>query len=103
MLKTHFYYVYMLTNKANTVIYIGVTNDVRRRIWEHKQGIYKGFTQNYACNKLVYYEDYQQIQDAIAREKQLKAGSRQNKIDLINSTNPNWNDLSFDWYENWTS
>ncbi|MFD0752215.1 GIY-YIG nuclease family protein [Mucilaginibacter calamicampi] len=91
----------MLTNKGNTVIYIGVTNDVQRRVWEHKQGIYKGFSKKYACHKLVYYEEYQWIQDAIAREKQLKAGSRQNKIDLVNSENPDWNDLSLDWYEGW--
>ncbi len=98
---THIYYVYMLTNKSNTVIYIGVTNDVRRRVWEHKKGIYKGFTQKYACNKIVYYEDYKWIQDAIAREKQLKAGSRQKKIDLINTENQAWKDLSIDWYNDW--
>ena len=103
MLKTHFYYVYILSNKGNTVIYIGVTNDLRRRVWEHKKGIYKGFTQRYACNKLVYYEDYQWIQEAITREKQLKAGSRQNKIDLINLANSAWNDLSLDWHEGWNT
>ena len=103
MPKAHLYFVYMLTNKGNTVIYIGVTNDVQRRIWEHKQGIYKGFTKKYACNKLVYYEEYQWVQDAIAREKQLKAGSRQNKIDLINSGNRDWNDLSLDWHEGWNT
>ncbi|MDB4927262.1 GIY-YIG nuclease family protein [Mucilaginibacter sp.] len=89
----------MVTNKGNTVIYIGVTNDVRRRIWDHKQGVNNGFTKRYGCNKLIYYEEFQWIQDAIAREKQLKAGSRQKKVDLINFENPEWSDLSEGWYD----
>ena len=97
--KIHQYYVYMMTNKGNTVIYVGMTNDIQNRIWEHKQGINKGFTKQYGCTKLVYYEEYQWVQDAIAREKQLKAGSRQKKIDLINLENPEWNDLSKEWYD----
>lgn len=87
----------MLTNKTNRVIYTGVTNDVQKRIWEHKEGIHPGFTKKYACNKLVYFEKYQWIQQAIEREKQLKAGSRQVKIDLINLDNPEWKDLSEGW------
>jgi putative endonuclease len=93
----HEYCVYILTNKSNTVLYIGVTSDLQGRVSEHKLKIYKGFTSKYECNKLVYYEEYQWIQDAIAREKQLKAGSRQKKIDLINADNPSWNDLSDGW------
>ncbi len=89
----------MMTNKGNTVIYVGVTNNVQSRVWDHKQGVNKGFTKQYGCTKLVYFEEYQWIQDAIAREKQLKAGSRQKKVDLINSENPDWNDLSKDWYD----
>jgi putative endonuclease len=81
------------------VLYVGVTNDLKNRISEHKLKIYKGFSATYNCNKLVYYEDFQWIQDAIAREKQLKAGSRQKKIDLVNSENPLWNDLSEGWYD----
>jgi putative endonuclease len=92
MFKIHQYYVYMLTNKGNTVIYIGVTNDIQSRALDHKQGINKGFTKQYNCNKLVYFEEHQWIQDAIAREKQLKAGPRQKKIDLINLQNPEWED-----------
>jgi putative endonuclease len=88
-----------MTNKGNTVIYTGMTNDVQSRVWGHKQGVNKGFTKQYACTKLVYYEEYQWVQDAIAREKQLKAGSRQKKVDLINLENPEWNDLSKDWYD----
>ena len=89
----------MMTNKGNTVIYVGMSNDVQRRVWDHKQGVNEGFTKQYACTKLVYYEEYQWVQDAIAREKQLKAGSRQKKVDLINLENPDWNDLSADWYD----
>ena len=89
----------MMTNKGNTVIYVGMTNDVQSRVRDHKQGVNKGFTKQYACTKLVYYEEYQWVQDAIAREKQLKAGSRQKKVDLINLENPQWNDLSADWYD----
>jgi len=76
-----------------------VTSDLQNRVSEHKFKIYKGFTAKYECNKLVYYEEYQWIQDAIAREKQLKAGSRQNKIDLIVAENPLWEDLSADRYD----
>jgi putative endonuclease len=93
-MKTHNYVVYILSNKANTVFYIGVTSDLERRVYEHKNKIYKGFSAKYECDKLVYYEEYQWIQDAIGREKQLKAGSRQKKIDLIVTENPSWNDLS---------
>ena len=97
-MKNHNYCVYILTNKSNTALYVGVTSDLQGRVAEHKLKIYKGFTAKYECNKLVYYEEYQWIQDAIAREKQLKAGSRQKKIDLIIEDNPLWNDLSADWY-----
>jgi putative endonuclease len=99
MFGPHQYYVYMLTNKGNTVIYVGVTNNVQTRVWEHKNGVHNGFTKKYACNKLVYFEEFQWIQDAIAREKQLKGGSRQAKVDLINLENPLWNDLSEGWYD----
>ena len=99
MHKTHDYYIYMVTNKNNTVIYIGVTNDIHNRILEHKHGLKNGFTKKYQCTKLVYYEENQWIQDAIAREKQLKGGSRQQKVDLINKENPEWKDLSEDWYD----
>ncbi len=89
-MKDHCYYVYILANKVNTVFYTGVTSDLEGRIWQHKQKVYKGFTSRYECNKLVYYEEYQWIQDAIAREKQIKGGSRQKKINLIVTDNPAW-------------
>ena len=98
-MKIHEYYVYILSNKSNAVLYIGVTSDLRNRMSEHKQKIYKGFSAKYNCDKLVYYEAFQWIQDAIAREKQLKAGSRQNKLNLIIADNSSWNDLSDGWYD----
>lgn len=98
-MKSHNYCVYILTNKTNTVFYIGVTSDIQGRVLQHKEKIFKGFTSKYNCDKLVYFEEYQWVQDAIAREKQLKGGSRQKKIDLILNTNPGWKDLSEGWYD----
>ena len=98
-MKKHEYAVYILTNKSNTVLYIGVTSDLHGRIYNHKQKTHAGFTAKYECNNLVYYEEFQWIQDAIAREKQLKAGSRQKKVDLIIVDNPSWIDLSDGWYD----
>ena len=89
----HQYYVYLLTNKNNTVIYTGVTNDLKRRVYEHKEKLIDGFTKKYNVNKLVYFEATNDIKSAIRREKQIKAGSRKKKIDLINSTNKDWKDL----------
>jgi putative endonuclease len=86
-------YIYLLTNKINTVIYTGVTSDLKRRVWEHKNHFVKGFTHKYKTTKLVYYETCVGIAGAIEREKQIKAGSRQNKINLINSKNPEYKDL----------
>ena len=98
-MKSTIIYVYIITNKANTVFYTGVTSDLQERIWQHKEKIYKGFTNKYNCNKLVYFEEFQWIQDAIAREKQIKAGSRKKKIDLILIGNAAWSDLSEDWFD----
>jgi len=100
-MEFHNYCVYIVANKANTVLYVGVTSNLQDRIWQHKQKVYKGFTSKYSCNNLVYYEEYQWIHDAIAREKQLKAGSRQKKIDLIVAKNPSWADLSDGWYDDY--
>lgn len=87
------YFVYLMTNKNNTVIYTGVTNDLKRRVYEHKEKLIDGFTKKYNVNKLVYFEFTSDINSAIQREKQIKAGSRKKKIDLINSINPEWKDL----------
>ena len=86
-------YVYILANKHNTVLYTGVTRDLKRRIYEHKQKFVKSFTSKYNVDKLVYYEVFDDIYNAITGEKQIKAGSRQKKIDLINSMDESWKDL----------
>ncbi|MBF8455971.1 GIY-YIG nuclease family protein [Kaistella sp. G5-32] len=87
-------FIYIVTNKNNTALYIGVTSNLPGRILEHKTKKFKNsFTAKYNLDKLVYWESFQDIGDAIGREKQLKGGSRQKKIDLINSINPDWNDL----------
>ena len=87
------YWVYMMTNPKNTVIYTGVTNDLTRRIQEHKEKKGSSFTSRYNITKLVYYENFGRIRDAIAAEKRIKAGSRAKKIKLIESVNPGWKDL----------
>ena len=87
-------YIYIMTNKNNTILYTGVTSDLKTRVYEHKTGKYKkSFTHRYNIIKLVYFEILSDINAAIIREKQIKAGSRKKKIDLIISSNPNWNDL----------
>jgi len=87
------YYVYVLTNYKNTVLYTGVTNNLLRRVYEHKEKLADSFTKKYNINKLVYYEVFNDIKFAIAREKQIKGGSRQKKIDLIDDFNKDWEDL----------
>jgi len=87
-------YLYLLTNKYNKVLDTGVTCDLTKRISEHKGHLVKGFTKKYHCDKLVYYEDCGGIEQAILREKQIKAGPRKKKTDLIKTLNPNWQDLS---------
>ena len=86
-------YVYIMTNKNNTTLYIGVTNDLIRRVWEHKNNVVKGFTAQYDLHKLVYYEIYEDELTAIAREKYLKRCYRNTKNKLIGTKNPHWNDL----------
>ena len=88
------YYTYILTNWNNKVMYIGMTNDLERRLYEHKHHVADGFTSQYNVNKLVYYESCQDIRDAITREKQLKKWNRSKKEELIRQMNPDWIDLS---------
>jgi Predicted endonuclease containing a URI domain len=90
------YYVYILTNKRNTVFYIGVTDDLKRRLYEHKNELIEGFTKKYQLKKLVYFEEYQNINEAIKREKQLKNWHRGWKINLIKNKNPTFKNLSED-------
>jgi len=87
------YYVYIMTNRYNTVLYTGVTNNLKRRVYEHKEGLGGGFTGKYKVRKLVYYDSTDDVHAAISREKQIKGGSRRKKIDLVNSMNPEWKDL----------
>ena len=82
-----------MTNKNDNVLYTGITNDLKRRVYEHKEKLIDGFTKRYNIDKLVYYEVYEDISTAISREKQIKGGSRQRKIDLINVMNKGWKDL----------
>jgi len=91
------YYTYILASRTKT-LYIGVTNDIERRVWEHRAKELPGFAQRYNIDRLVYYEDYQWIQDAIAREKHLKGWLRRKKIELIESLNPEWDDLAENWF-----
>jgi len=92
------YCVYILTNSRHTVLYTGVTNNLERRLTEHKGKIGNAFTKRYNVDQLVYYECGDDINFAIAREKQIKAGPRQDKIDLINNLNPEWKDLSKEFW-----
>jgi len=91
-------YVYIITNRYNTVLYTGVTSDLESRIYQHKNKSFKGFTAKYNCNKLVYFEMGEDIEACIFREKQIKAGSRQKKVQLIEVDNPGWKDLSDDLF-----
>ena len=91
------YYVYIMTSKSGT-LYTGVTSDLGVRVYQHKNKTFPGFTKKYNVNRLVYFETFSQVQDAIAREKSIKGWLRKKKIALIESTNPTWADLSEGWY-----
>ena len=92
------YYVYIMTNRSRT-LYVGVTNDLERRVHEHKSGSVEGFTKRYKINRLVYFDATSNIEGAIAREKEIKKWRRSKKIDLVEAANPEWKDLSEGWYE----
>ena len=94
MLKEQHYYVYLLTNRNNKVIYVGVTNDLERRTYEHKNKLLKGFTEKYHVNKLVYFEETSDVMAALAREKEIKKWRREKKNNLVLKINPEWRDLS---------
>ena len=91
------YYTYIMSSLNNTTIYVGVTNDLERRVAEHKSGLIPGFTKKYNCKKLVYFESFSDIEQAIAREKQLKGSVRKKKDALIDSKNPDRKDLAAEW------
>ena len=87
------YFVYILTNKTNRVLYTGMTNNLQRRVFEHKNKLIEGFTKKYNLTKLVYFEEFVNVEDAISAEKKIKGWLRKKKIDLVSSENPAWNDL----------
>jgi len=90
----HNYFVYIITNKYKKVLYIGVTNNLKKRIYEHESGKYDGFSKKYNCHYLLYYEHFSQIEHAIKREKEIKKWRREKKDKLINSFNPDWRFLN---------
>ena len=98
-MNDHNYFVYIMTNKHNTVVYTGVTSNLEGRVYEHKQRDIPGFTRRYNVTKLLYYEHYDHIEEAITREKRIKGWLRDKKEELINRHNPGWKDLSIGWYE----
>ena len=98
-MRNHDYWVYIVTNKTGSTLYIGMTNDLERRMGEHRAGEVKGFTQRYRLNRLVWCEHFREVDAAIACEKKLKGWLRAKKVALIAEKNPRWVDLSADWLE----
>ena len=98
-MEKHNYYVYILTNHNNRVMYVGITNDLAKRVFEHKNKLIKGFTQKYHIDKLVYFEHTLDVNSAIMREKEIKKWRREKKDKLVMSINPEWKDLSTAWKE----
>ncbi len=92
-MKSRLYFVYILTNKNNKVLYTGITSDLKKRLFQHKNKLVEGFTRKYNVSKLVYYQAFGDSQKAILKEKQIKGGPRAKKIRLIEEQNPNWEDL----------
>ena len=91
------YYVYIVASRSR-VIYTGITNALRKRVWQHKSGEMEGFTKQFHCERLVYFETFQDVRSAIGREKQIKAFRREKKVALIEAQNPTWEDLAAGWY-----
>jgi len=99
MPEEHRYYVYLLTNKSDKVMYVGVTNNLQRRTYEHKTKVIAGFTKKYNVSKLVYFEETNDARSAIAREKEIKRWRREKKNHLVAAANPEWKDLSDGWFD----
>jgi putative endonuclease len=95
-MQNRFYYVYIMASTSGT-LYVGVTNDLVRRVYEHKNNLLEGFTKRYNCHKLIFFEETENIESAIIREKQLKGWRREKKEFLIKQMNPSWKDLSLEW------
>ena len=101
-MKEHRYYVYMMQSTSRTALYIGMTSKLTHRVWQHKTGEHDGFTEQYKCTRLVYFESYDDVHRAIGREKQLKGWRRSKKEWLISRKNPHWTDLSEHWFDHLT-
>ena len=95
-MRVYQFFVYIMASESGT-LYIGFTNDLERRVYQHKHGTFDGFSKRYSCHKLVYFEDFQYVYDALAREKQLKRWNRKKKESLIGEENPTWVDLAMHW------
>jgi putative endonuclease len=98
-MKEHQYYTYMMSNRGNNVLYVGVTNSLHVRVWQHKRGAIDGFARRYNCDRLVYYEIFDRVEQAIAREKQIKGWTRKKKDSLIGIVNFERRDLAEEWYQ----
>jgi putative endonuclease len=96
-MRDHFYYAYMVASRSRT-LYVGVTSDLQKRVFEHKRKLHEGFSATYHCERLVWFESFSEVDEAIAREKQLKRWRREKKVALIEANNPTWVDLSEGWY-----
>src|SRR5438270_9805374 len=99
MARAYKFYVYMMQSRSRRALYIGMTNNLHRRVWQHKTQAIEGFTCEYNTERLVYYETFDDVRTTIAREKQLKKWRREKKLWLIERMNPGWKDLAADWYE----
>jgi putative endonuclease len=99
MRDEYIYYVYIMQSVSRRCLYIGMTNNLRKRVWQHKNHIYDGFCDDYNCTRLVYWQSFDDVANAIDREKQLKCWRREKKEWLIAQKNPHWLDLAGDWYE----
>lgn len=92
------YYVYMMQSPSRTALYVGMCSELRRRVWQHKEHFFEGFTAAYNCSRLVWFERYTDVHRAIARERQIKRWRREKKETLIHTANPHWTDLAEDWF-----
>jgi predicted GIY-YIG superfamily endonuclease len=99
MRRDYRYYVYIVQSASRRALYIGMTNNPHKRVWQHKTHAFEGFTDDYSAVRLVYWESFDSVHDAIAREKQLKNWRREKKLWLIAGMNPGWKDLAAEWYE----
>ena len=99
MPTSHRAWIYLLASRKNGTLYVGVTSDLRARVWQHRTGAVEGFTKQYGVTTLVYFEEFCEVRDAIAREKEIKGWTRKRKVELIETANAEWDDLAASWFE----